>query len=434
MEEVFEIIKTTIKNVAHPAFRPLVAVIIVEVALFVVYLLAFTVSSWLVLLTILVGIGTAAITAQAYVKLISTHSETAFNEEMLLALTEYLKDAVIIYDTNFKIISINPAAETLFSVAKESVINATVDPGSVKQRNLKLFAQILFPSLAPAVAQISEANAWPQVVRISISEPNLSLLVTTNRIADRNGGVIGFVKLVKDETHEESILKAKNEFIDVAAHQLRTPLTALHWTLESMTKMTEGAPDLHELSQQGLLVAERALKITNDLLDVSKIEEGRFGYAPQRTDIIGLIKTVLRETNSLAKQYNVELADATREQNIPVYIDVNSIGMVLMNLVDNAIKYNTKNGKVVVSAEQAANNRSVRVSVTDTGIGITEEDMKKLFEKLHRGANAAQIEPNGSGLGLYIAKNIVERNNGKIGVESTLNRGSTFWFTLPIVA
>ena len=426
-------LKTLISNVKSPAFYSLWAVIIIQIILFAIYAIVLQIPIPLLVLTIIVFIGINAVIAKTYYKIASANAETGFSEQMTVALTEHLEDAVIIYDTNFKIITINLATEEMFKISKEMVVNTQANPGMVKNRGMKMFTQILFPSLAPGVTQISETNTWPQIVKISTDEPQLELLVTTNKILDENGETIGFVKLVKDQTHEASILRTKNEFIDVAAHQLRTPLTALHWTMESIVKTTESSsPELRQIAQEGLQVAERALKITNDLLDVSKIEDGRFGYAPQNINVFDLMSTITKEMGPAAKQYSIELINATKENNIGVYADGNSIGMVLMNLVDNAIKYNIKNGKVTILAEKTADGKFARISVSDTGVGIPDEDKEKLFEKLHRGSNAVQMEPNGSGLGLYIAKNIIERNGGKIGVESVLNRGSTFWFMLPV--
>lgn len=433
MEDYILFLKTLISNVKNPAFYSLWTVIAIQIAFFIIYTLVLQIPLPLLALTILAFIGINATITRTYYKIASANAETKFDEQMTVALTEYLKDSVIVYDANFKIITINPATEEMFNISKEMVVNTQVNPGMVKNRGMKMFTQILFPSLAPGVTQVSEISAWPQVVKISTDEPQLELLVTTNKILDENGETTGFIKLVKDQTREASILRTKNEFIDVAAHQLRTPLTALHWMMEGIVKTTESLnPELHQMTQEGLQVAERALKITNDLLDVSKIEDGRFGYAPQNINLSDVVNIITKEMGHTAKRYSVELIDATRENNIGVYADGNSVGMALMNLVDNAIRYNIKNGKVTILAEKTADGKSARISVSDTGIGIPDEDMKKLFGKLHRGSNAIQMEPNGNGLGLYIAKNIIERNGGKIGVESVLNRGSTFWFTLPV--
>jgi len=119
------------------------------------------------------------------------------------------------------------------------------------------------------------------------------------------------------------------------------------------------------------------------------------------------------------------------ESSVAVSLDRQKISMVLSNLIDNAIKYNVANGKVIVKIERLKDEPYLEVSVKDTGVGLSEEDIKKLFTKFFRSANAVKFAAEGSGLGLYIAKNIINRHGGKIWAESEINRGSVFHFTLP---
>lgn len=352
----------------------------------------------------------------------------------LSALIENLKDGVIMYTPDFVILSMNTAAERLFGVSVAEAVGMTVDPSMVKNPHLRTFAQVLFPSLAPSVAQLSETNAWPQVVSITLEDPRLELTTTLHRMSDSTGTLIGFLKIIHDQTHEQSVLKTKSEFISVAAHQLRTPLTAMKWASENLTKLEENAnPEVTELVRQIAQLSERSMRITNDLLDASKIEEGRFGYSFEDTDLVVFVTKVLQEVSVLAKEYKTRLFFDPPANVLPsVSIDVSRIGTVLSNFLDNAIRYNTENGEVVVSMAQTPDGKFVRISVRDTGIGVPENEAGKLFQKLQRASNALTVEPNGTGLGLYIAKNIVERHGGTVGFDSVEGRGSTFWFTLPL--
>ncbi len=365
----------------------------------------------------------------------SAVSEALFKERSMKqdkgfsSLIESLEDAVVIYDQNFKILAINRATETMFDVKKNEIEESYISPASIKNKRLFLLTQVLFPSLAPGAKQLSEVNAWPNIVNLSFENPRMEMTTTLNRILDDRGGVTAFIKVIKDKTHEASVLSSKNEFIDVVAHQLRTPLTAIHWAMENIVKSSENNPEILEIAKEGLKVSERSLKITNDLLDASKIEDGRFGYTFKETDLGQLIGSVIKEMSPIAKEYGVEIISPSPINNLLATLDENSIGMVLFNLIDNAIRYNTKNGRVFVSTEKTDNN--VRISIKDTGVGIPEKDLPYVFEKLHRGSNVVQIEPNGTGLGLYIARNIIKRHGGEMGVDSIINRGTTFWFTIP---
>ena len=178
-------------------------------------------------------------------------------------------------------------------------------------------------------------------------------------------------------------------------------------------------------------LADRTLKITNDLLDAAKIEEGKFGYNFERVDVINTLRAVIEEAQPIASQVNIVLKLSPHEKIVELYCDPNRISMAFANILDNAIKYNVDGGTVIVRTEAFRDKPYIKVIVEDTGIGVPPDEVGKLFNKLHRGSNVTRQAPNGSGLGLYITKNIIERPGGTVGVTSVLNRGSIFWFTLP---
>jgi len=391
-------------------------------------------SKFLAWLSLVVFIVTASVLIVNTLGLINAYLEVGIREKELEAIVLNLKEAVIVYDPNFKILNFNPSAEAIFGVTAQEIVGEYINPSFGQKPHFKLLTQVMFPSLAPRVKQVSESDSWPQITDISIEEPPLELRTTLNKITDKNGKLLGFLKLVKDLTREKAIVREKEEFVGVAAHQLRTPLTAINWALESLLKMTsKDSAEIQETIKQTLQASERTLKIINDLLNVSSIEEGKFGYNFKDTELLGLIKNIMKEMLPLAKQYAVNLYFNTREKEpFPIKVDDQRLMMALSNIIDNAIKYNIKNGEVTVILEKEGDEPFVRISVKDTGVGIPKDEFGKIFQKFSRGSNAVQREPNGSGLGLYIVKNIVERHGGKIGIESTPDRGTTVWFTLPL--
>lgn len=349
----------------------------------------------------------------------------AHERSLVTAVIERLTDAVITYDENFSITTMNSAAERMFGINRVEVESKRIDPSFAKKSVFRTLAQVIFPSLAPSATQISDPGAWPNVVRITLEDPRRQLLLTTDRFPS-NGG---FIKIAHDETSEQSAIQTKEDFISVAAHQLRTPLTAIHWALEEIVKEAKeaGSNQILATAEEGLKTSERSLKLANDLLDAAKVEEGRSLNPIETFNIKEIITAAVEEQRSAAERYGVSVAvDAA---DIRVTGDKSSIAMAIFNFIDNAIRYNTRNGKVDVSVVDAGD--AARVTITDTGIGMSPEDLNRVFEKLHRGANAIQAEPNGSGLGMYIAKNIIERNGGQIGVTSIPNRGTTVWCTIP---
>ena len=347
------------------------------------------------------------------------------------AVIEALRDGIIVYDRDSKILVFNKAAEKIFNLNSEEIIGRSFSPNDIKEPKLKILIQTLFPSLAPVIVKHSESNVYPQVVDISFEEPKIEIRVATNKIGDLKGGTFCFVKIIIDRTRELSILKTKNEFISTAAHQLRTPLTAINWALESLAResLTENQKPIVEA---GLQASSHLLKIVNDLLDVSKIEEGRYGYNFEKINLIDFIENVIKKAEEIAVPAGIKIYLKKPTGAIEADIDIQKMEIALFNLLDNAVRYNVKNGEATVSIERLKDKPYVQISVKDTGIGIPKEDIKKIFTKFFRAENAVKTAANGSGLGLYMVKNIVKRHGGDIWIESEFNRGSIFYFTLPL--
>src|SRR3990167_7167884 len=315
-----------------------------------------------------------------------------------------LSDGVMAYDNNFKILVFNNAAERIFKIKKEEATGQRLGPERAVEAKYKTLTQAMFPSLAPSVLRQSEAGTYPQVVDISF--PDQELRVSTDRLMDEKGAVLCFVRLVQDRTREVELLRSKSEFITIAAHQLRTPLTAINWIFEGFEKNAAFSKEDKELAVNGLTATRKLLKIVNDLLDVSKIEEGRFGYNFAQTDLVGFMSDVLTNAQAEAKEHGVNLyLDRGSREQVLVTIDQDKLGMAVSNLIDNAIRYNVENGSVTVSVKQLSDGPYVEVVITDTGIGIPPQDMSKVFSKFFRAENVLRRETEGSGLGLYITKN-----------------------------
>lgn len=351
-------------------------------------------------------------------------------EDQLKALIENTEEGIMIYDSEFKILEFNNSAENIFDLKKTEIINLKIKPDFIKNQRLSNLTRVIFPSLAPAASQISE-NSWPQIVDIVLENPPLQLRTTLIRITTNKGRTPIFIKLIQNKTREKNIIQSKNEFVTIASHQLRTPLTAINWSFEHLLNNVGGNKNLKEIIEEGLKLTSQALKTINDLLDVTKIEEGQFGYNFEETNINEFIKSIIEQAEPIAKEKKVNIVFEEKEKFI-IPIDTQKMGIAFANLLDNAIKYNTENGEVKISSVLSPDNNFLKINITDTGLGIPPEEVKKLFSKFYRGTNVIQLEPSGSGLGLYIAKNIVQHHGGEIGVDSTPGRGSNFFFLLPL--
>ncbi len=358
-------------------------------------------------------------------------------EEQVDAIIKNLPVGVIVYDADFEVHIFNPAAEDIFGISADEAKSQKLDASLAMDPKLQTFMRVVFSTLAPVVIKRSDPGKYPQIADIIFDEPHLELQVITDIVYSKpfdgsQGRPNGFIKLITNKTREANLIKSKAEFITVAAHQLRTPLTAVNWALEAL----EGSitdPTQKELLDTGFGAVKNSLKIVNDLLDVSKIEEGRFGYEFHDISIIDFLEKTLMQVADLSKQYSVKFYfDHSQQSDISVSIDEQKMGIVFFNLFDNAIQYNVENGEVTVRVQREMTKNTVVVSVHDTGIGIPPEELDKVFTKFFRADNAKKTIANGNGLGLYIARNIVRAHGGDIWVESELNRGTTFFVSIPV--
>ncbi len=229
--------------------------------------------------------------------------------------------------------------------------------------------------------------------------------------------------------------KVKTEFISVAAHQFRTPMAAIKWTLS--TVLESDAENLTAeqkmLLMQGQESTDRVIRLINQMLVVTRIESGRIQYEYIPLRIENLIDAVLRDFVGHSEAAGVEIIFHKPEIELPyIQADSEKIHSVIQNLVENALQYTRRGGKIELSTELLED--FVKVFVKDNGIGIPEKQKTGIFNKFFRAENAAKERADGSGLGLYIIKRIVESHGGVVGFDSQENVGTTFHFTLPIAA
>lgn len=358
----------------------------------------------------------------------TANSPAPATDNFFLTLVGNLADGVIVYDQNFTVNLLNPPAEKIIGIASSECVGKIIKPELVNDPKFKIITQIIFPTLAPVVAQISEGNA-PETVDLSLENPELKLRIMTVKINSLSSSV--FVKIIKDQTREENILTSKKEFLEVAAHQLRTPLSALSWAFETLNKELQSNPNLKTITDEGLTTTKKLLKTVNDLLNAARIEGGKFGYKIEPSDIIQLVKNVVEQAKIIASQSGTKLFFETGISSLVIPIDVERIGLAISNLIDNALKYTPEKGTISVTIGKQ-DDKFIKISISDSGIGIPAQDLGKIFTKFFRGSNVKQVETDGSGLGLFIVKNIVKNHGGDIFVSSEVDRGTTFTITLPV--
>ena len=357
-----------------------------------------------------------------------------FSHQFENEVIENLHDAVIAYDEEFTLLLFNRAAERITGVPARDALGKKFSLNADYGERYRLLAHILFPSLAPRMVRRSEEGTYPQVVDISFDDPELELRLTTTPIAGKEGRGKGFVRLIQDRTREASLLKSKSEFITLASHQLRTPLTAIHWSFDMLAK--EPLADTQKnLVKTGQLATEQLLTTVDYLLDVAKMEEGRFfDYNFTEVSLTDFLGKLLGSAEIVAQKYNVRVHFAPPPDDpYAVSIDIQKLGIAISNLIDNSIRYNVPKGEVEVTVERQSPKPMALVTIKDTGVGMSPEVLERLFTKFFRAENVKKFRPDGSGLGLYIAKNIIAAHGGEIWAKSEISKGSTFYFTLPLV-
>jgi PAS domain S-box-containing protein len=332
------------------------------------------------------------------------YAETERRAQAATAL-EYVGDGVVLVDDTGRVRIWNPSAERVTGLRAADVVGraaAEALPG--------------WP--------LDELSARPQTRPVDVGGRELWLSLTA--VPFERGTVYAF----RDLTEERALEQLKSDFVSTVSHELRTPLAAIYGA--AMTLQREDV-DLNEAQEAGMLEviageSERLARIVNDILLASRLDSGAQTVSISRTDAAEIARAVIAaaETHLPA---GIQLALALPESTPQVAADEDALRQVLVNLVENAVKYSPAGGRVELTL--AAGDGRVRFAVVDRGLGIPPAEQERIFEKFYR------LDPNlsrgvgGTGLGLYISRELVRRMGGRLRVESAPGRGSTFWFELP---
>jgi signal transduction histidine kinase len=223
----------------------------------------------------------------------------------------------------------------------------------------------------------------------------------------------------------------KSEFISIVAHQLRTPLSGIKWVVEILLEKTTNGESrkwvlkINELN-------ERMIEIISDLLNAARIEEGRLGFEFKKIDLISLLQKIADEYKIKAEQKKIKFDYSNLPTAIAINADAEKLEIALSNLIENAVDYTPSGG--VIKIEIQKNEELVLLKISDSGIGIPKEDFPRLFTKFFRSKNAISAKPAGTGIGLFVAKNIIQNHKGEVWAESELEKGSIFYVKLPLLS
>jgi two-component system, NtrC family, sensor histidine kinase KinB len=340
------------------------------------------------------------------------------------AAIDSLPDPVVIFSVEGSLQNVNQAAQTLLGLTselgeKEPLKGIDASVRSVLER---MRSHVLSGKGAYHPRGFEDAVKLPTVLSDRYFLPRAAPVYETR------GVVVAATVILQDVTRLRRFEELKNDLVATVAHEFRTPLTSLRMAVHLCTEqvagpLTDKQADLLHAARED---CDRLQAMVDDLLDLSRIESGRIELFPLPTAASTLIESAAEEHRAEAEAAGIKLSVDPPLPEVRVFADHERIAHVFSNLIGNALRHTPKEGEVRLSAQVC--NHGVRFTVTDTGKGIAREHQERIFEKFFRVPDSG---PRGTGLGLYIAREIILGHGGEIGVESAPGQGSSFWFTLP---
>lgn len=335
-----------------------------------------------------------------------------------------MADGVLVADQENKIVLSNPAAMRFLSPDGSSLIGKNISEFLADTRLMEMISK---------VTSQADSSRTSISQEIELKERQVSLMAHSSPVVSEDDVIIGSVTVLQDITHLKQMDRMKSDFVAMVAHELRSPLVVLEQNIYVLLAGILG--ELNEKQKQTLLrLKERSQglnELIKNLLNLAKIEEGKICQYKEPLNIQPLLQRVAELNSPLAKDKNILLTSHLPENLPPINGDWDNLTTVFNNLITNAIRYTEKSGTVEISA--IAIGDDVKITVADTGIGIPEEEIPKIFDRFYQVRRGQIKKADGSGLGLSIVKAIVDAHLGRIQVASQVGKGTNFHIFLPAI-
>ena len=347
--------------------------------------------------------------------------------EQNAAIIRTLPEPLFVLDQNGIVTSVNRAASLMVEYSEKDLVGRSLRDVLV---NISFLEETR--NLAQAIESGITAGKPTRFDEIMIKNRVFEIFLTP--VQGQDGKVFGGAVLLHDVTHIKEVDRLKTEFVSVASHQLRTPLTAINWYLEILLSGDAGklSKEQQEYMDEVYEASKRMVRLINDLLNVSRLDSGRLKIEPKLTQLENLIQDILNEVKLAIQDRRCSFAFEKPKSKLPlVPVDQSILRQVLQNLVTNAVLYSPPNRCSVVVSVGRDKDQNFLITVADKGIGITREARGRVFGKFYRAPNAREMLTEGTGLGLYIARMVLETAGGKIYFESEEGKGTTFYNMLP---
>ncbi len=336
-------------------------------------------------------------------------------QSKLAAVLEQMTDGVIIVDDQGHVELINPAAASLFETEVEEALTHSLAEVVRQHQLVELWQHCQETGDEQAIMMdLLHQQRYIQSIAISLSEA----------LPDK------YLLLFQDLTRMRRLETVRRDFITNISHELRTPLASIKALTETLQNSAiEDPPAAERFLERMDTEVDALTQMVSELLELTRIESGQVPLKIKSAKPCKLVKRAVKRLREQAKRAGINLETHCPENLPNIYADSSRLGQALSNLLHNAIKFTPEGGEVILSATQKVD--IIEFSIQDNGIGIPSDDLHRIFERFYK-ADQARTE-GGTGLGLAIARHLVEGHGGRIWVESTEGRGSTFYFTIPIV-
>jgi len=352
-------------------------------------------------------------------------------KDKLNAILYGIGDGVFVIDQDYKIMIFNQEAEFISGITSKEVIGKRYDHvfNFISEKNGKSNGKFIREAINSG--EVKEASF--DSVLVKKNKKRIPIAGSAAPLKDSDGNVISCVVVFRDVSKEREIDQAKTEFVSLASHQLRTPLSTVNWYAEMLLDEDVGTinKDQKKYLQTLYEANHRMVELVNALLNVSRIELGTFAIDPEPIKLLEISDSVIKEQTPQIKGKRLKI-EKNYAIDLPIInADPRLIRIILENLISNAVKYTPEKGNIIV--EIIKKDLDILIKVKDTGYGIPKDQQPKIFNKLFRADNVLAKDCDGTGLGLYIVKAIVEQSGGKIWFESEENKGTTFFTTIPLM-
>lgn len=361
------------------------------------------------------------------VRVIYGQTETEKDLQRFKLAVENASDHIIITDKEGFIVYANKSVERITGFSNNEIIGK-------KAGSKDLWGGLMGKSFYDGMWDIIKNKKEPFYGEIKNRRKDGSeyyAYLSVSPVLDKRGEVQFFVGIERDMTREKEIDKAKTEFVSLASHQLRTPLSAISWYTEML--LNGDAGEINEKQKEYLNEVyygnQRMIDLVNALLNVSRIEMGSFIVEPEEVDVVTLFNSVVLELKQKIEQKRLNVVTNFSKNFPKLFLDKKLMRIILQNIFSNAVKYTQEMGTISIGAKVESG--FLEVEVKDNGFGIPKDEQVKIFDKLFRATNVREKETDGTGLGLYIVKSILDHSGGSISFESVENEGTTFVVKIP---